>query len=219
MSNLNQKCFDQIFEAILNHRLEPGTRLSEEKLASIYQVSRSVIRRTLQRLAHEGIVDIRPNVGARVNKIDAGEARHILEARKMLECGLVEKLAGRLSPSHVSDLMGLCRNEQNAMSDNDPARALRYSTEFHLHLVRLVGNPLLEQFAVNLLSRSSLAVACLGRSRPEHCPHDDHPELVNALKTGDCETARDLMKAHIDHIEANLDYEPGNLTELEAILG
>jgi DNA-binding transcriptional MocR family regulator len=54
--------YAHIFEAILEQRLAPGTKLSEEALGEIFGVSRTIIRRALSRLAHEGVVLLRPTV-------------------------------------------------------------------------------------------------------------------------------------------------------------
>ncbi len=56
--------YAHIFDAILEQRLAPGTKLSEEALGEIFGVSRTIIRRALSRLAHEGVVLLRPNRGA-----------------------------------------------------------------------------------------------------------------------------------------------------------
>ena len=60
----DQFIYHQIFDAILAQRLLPGTKLTEDELAGIFDVSRAVVRRALLRLSHERIVDIRPNRGA-----------------------------------------------------------------------------------------------------------------------------------------------------------
>ena len=47
--------YAHIFDAILEQRLAPGTKLSEEALGEIFGVSRTIIRRALSRLAHEQV--------------------------------------------------------------------------------------------------------------------------------------------------------------------
>ena len=51
----DQHIYEEIFDAILEQRLWPGTRLKEESLGEIFGVSRTIIRRTLSRLAHERV--------------------------------------------------------------------------------------------------------------------------------------------------------------------
>ena len=54
----------RIVEAIVEHRLAPGTKLREERLAELFQVSRTQVRPVLQRLEHEGLVERQPRRGA-----------------------------------------------------------------------------------------------------------------------------------------------------------
>src|SRR5512144_2209080 len=53
-----------IHEAGLDHRLPPGTKLKEVPLAELFGVTRAVIRKSLARLAHMRLVELRPNRGA-----------------------------------------------------------------------------------------------------------------------------------------------------------
>ena len=47
--------YERIYVAILEHRLHPGTKLGEERMADIFGVSRARVREVLARLAHEHI--------------------------------------------------------------------------------------------------------------------------------------------------------------------
>ena len=50
----------RMVNAILEHRLPPGTRLAEDRLAQIFGVSRTRIRPVLTRLAHDRLIVLRP---------------------------------------------------------------------------------------------------------------------------------------------------------------
>ncbi len=207
MSTLHKKLYDQVFDAILGGVIAPGTRLAEVALADLYGVSRSVVRRTLQRLCDEGIVDIRQNRGATVNSVTPRTAREVFEARRVVELGVVELVSGRLSSSQARALRETCAEERRAMESGDRARGLRLSAEFHLQLARATGNELLVGYANNLMSRSALAIACLERRTPIHCAFGEHPRLVDSIAAGDVGAARELMDRHLEHIAANLDLD------------
>lgn len=66
--------------------IEPGTRLTEEALASEYGVSRTPIREVLARLHHDQLVEQRPGAGAVVAPIDIRQIRDVWAVRlKMAE--------------------------------------------------------------------------------------------------------------------------------------
>ena len=57
--------YQKIYNAVVEHRLLPGTKLSEERVAELFQVSRTQVRSVLQRLAVEQLVTLYPNRATR----------------------------------------------------------------------------------------------------------------------------------------------------------
>ena len=60
--------YNTIFESVMSQRLKPGTKLPELSLCELFKVSRATVRKVLQRLAHDHIVELRPNRGASVGQ-------------------------------------------------------------------------------------------------------------------------------------------------------
>lgn len=75
----------------------PGAALSETELAKKYGMSRTPIRRVLQMLEAEGLVETKPNVGSIVTTVDLKSLRDAFALRIRLS-----ELLGDMSP--VSDL-------------------------------------------------------------------------------------------------------------------
>ena len=67
--------YQRMVATILDHRLPPGTKLVEDRLASAFGVSRTRVRPVLVRLANEQIVTLTPNRGATVAQPSEQEAR------------------------------------------------------------------------------------------------------------------------------------------------
>ena len=61
------------------------TKLVEEKLASVFGVSRTKIRLALARLSHDGILTTEPNRGTFVSSPTIEQARQVFVARRLLE--------------------------------------------------------------------------------------------------------------------------------------
>ena len=58
--------YPRLFDAILEQRIVPDSRFTEEGLAQAFGVSRSVLRRVLARLAEQQVIILRPNLRAQV---------------------------------------------------------------------------------------------------------------------------------------------------------
>lgn len=213
--------YERILAAILEHRLAPGTKLGEDRLAGIFGVSRARVRRVLPRLAHEGVVRLEPNRGAFVTQPTVNEARDVFEARRLIEPGIVERLVqrGDLRPILVR-LKQHVAAERRARAANDSRSIVRLSGEFHILLAEMAGNALLAKTMRELASLTCLIIALYDKPSVPACLGEEHGELVEALAAGDAPRAMKLMIHHLNHVEENLDLtvaEPGP-ADLESAL-
>src|SRR5258708_17811288 len=105
--------YERIYQAVVEHRLMPGTKLSEERVAELFSVSRTQVRGALARLAAEQLVTVYPNRGAFVTTPTADEARDVLGVRKTLEPAVVARLVERIAqgnaPGAVKQLRALVK--------------------------------------------------------------------------------------------------------------
>ncbi len=193
-----------ISDAIIEHRLRPGARLREDALAEVFGVSRTGIRKILQRLALEHLVTLTPRRGASVTRPTAEEARDVFAARQLVECGVMDAVATRMSGSDARELRELANRERQALRGGEQSTAIKLSAEFHERLAQLSGNAALAEFVGRLCSRSSLILAVYGSSGHLGCESHDHDELINYLESGKGERATAFMSRHLKAIEASL---------------
>ena len=198
--------YERLLSAIFEHRLPPGTKLGEDRLASIFGVSRARIRRVLPRLAHEGVVTLEPNRGAFVAKPTVVEAREVFEARRIIEPGIVERAAA--SPERrtvVGRLRQHVAAERRARAEADARSVVRLSGEFHTLLADMAGNAVLAKAMRELATRTCLVIALYDKPSVPSCLGEEHAGIVEALATGDARRAVELMRDHLLHVERNLD--------------
>jgi len=72
---------ERIYEAVIDQRLSPGTKLPEGALCEAFGVGRMHIRRALLVLANREVVELKTNRGAFVAQPTAKQARDVFEAR------------------------------------------------------------------------------------------------------------------------------------------
>ncbi|MBF7055082.1 MULTISPECIES: GntR family transcriptional regulator [Halomonas] len=193
-----------ISDAIIEHRLKPGARLREDALAEVFGVSRTGIRKILQRLALEQLVTLTPRRGASVTRPTAEEAREVFEARQMVECGLMPEVARRIDEESVHALREISDKEQRALRKGEHSAAIRYSADFHTRLARLAGNATLADFVERLCFRSSLILAVYGKPGHLGCETHDHEDLIGYLQEKSGERAAAFMSRHLKAIEESL---------------
>jgi DNA-binding GntR family transcriptional regulator len=194
-----------LYAAIINHSLSPGTALQEDALATAFGVSRTVIRKVLQQLALERLVDIVPNRGASVAKPTAEEARQVFEARRVVEHILVERAIARDADADIAELIDTARSEQVAFEAGNRQERVKLSGDFHRKLAKLCGNSVLGDFLNELVSRTSLIIALYESPGAVPCSHSEHLEIADAMKRRDIAKALQYMEHHLLHIEAQTD--------------
>ncbi len=201
----NDAIAGQIQQAILDHRLSPGTKLTEDELASIYEVGRTVIRGALQALTHRGLVETQRNRGAFVAKPSTREAREVFEARALLEPRTAHSAAQRARAVDLRELKRHIEQEHSAMQSGDTGRAVYLSGEFHLAIARIADQTTIAEFISALIARSSLIIALYWKRRDALCESHAHMALVDAIADKDSPRAEGLMKSHLLDLRSSLD--------------
>ena len=206
--NLHDEIYEKIYAAILEHRLLPGTKLVEERLAEIFSVSRARVREVLARLAHEQIVELIPQRGAYVAKPSIEQAMDIFEARRLIEPAVLRRLIETLTPERVARLRQHQALEQDARRRDDKRAVVRLSGEFHTLLAEQAGNSALARQMRELSTLTCLIIVLYDAPTASTCLADDHSEIIEAVAHRDVEKAQALMLEHLEHIESNLTLEP-----------
>lgn len=202
-----ERVFNAVLDAILDHRLAPGTRLGERELSELLGASRGAVRAALARLSHSLLVELRPNRGAVIANPTAAETRDLFQARRVIEAAVVQRLARNLSPGQLAELRAFVADEQRAYERGDRKTGQRLSIRFHKLLSELSGNVELDRFMEGLIRRTPLLTLAYKGPQLAYCGADEHHEVVEALATGDAGLAAERMCAHLSALEGQLRVE------------
>lgn len=217
----HEEIYRSISDAIIEHRLKPGARLREDALADVFCISRTGIRKILQRLALEQLVTIAPHRGASVTRPSADDAKDVFDARQLVECGLMPDVARNMRAAEAAELREMANQERQALRKGQQSIAIRLSADFHVRLAQLSGNEVLADFVERLCSRSSLILAVYGNPGHLGCESHDHDELIRFLEEGDGERAKAFMSRHLKTIESSLSIieEDSSAPDLRQVFG
>src|SRR6476469_6708530 len=153
---------DAIKHAILSGELRPGQALVETDLAEVLGVSKTPVREALKTLAGAGLVTMSPYKGAAVRVVDNHLARHVYDARLLIE---PEALARSVRAAHGWDLAhhALVRADEAA----DQAGRSLANRDFHRELYAGCGNPLLVRMLDDLRDQTALVSVAAWRHDPD----------------------------------------------------
>ena len=203
--------YERMVATILDHRLPPGTKLIEDRLATAFGVSRTRIRPVLVRLANEQIVTLTPNRGATVAQPTEAEAREVFEVRRMIEPTLIARFITMASADDIVVLSQCITQEEEARQAGDMRRAVRLSGDFHLHIANTAQHQTLGRVLRELVSRTSLILMTYGtnvhpQSDASRCGCQEHRALLDAIRLRDAREAARLMGEHLTQLESQLQF-------------
>ena len=196
--------YPRLFDAILEQRIGPSSRFTEDGLGVTFGVSRSVIRRVLAKLSQQQVIILRPNQRAQVAAPDAQQTRQILEARRLTEMTVVQLACAQATPTKIRQLRELIGRERECIERDQRGPAIRLSGEFHMQLAAMARNAPLAQFLNTLVPLTSLIIAQYEAQACTYCAWQEHVAIVDAVEQRDVNGAVSLMTQHLDHLKAKL---------------
>jgi DNA-binding GntR family transcriptional regulator len=195
---------EALTRAIVEHRLQPGTKLAEQKLADHFGVSRTLVRQALFQLSQNRLITLEPARGAFVSAPTVEEAQQVFAVRRMLETEMTRAFVREVTPARIRALREHIAQEKAAVDRGDASGRVELLGDFHVKMAQLMGNEVLVQILRELVSRSSLISLMYQRDASARHSQEEHVELVKALAAKDEERAVRLMQEHLRNVEANL---------------
>ncbi|MEN3791367.1 GntR family transcriptional regulator [Fulvimarina sp. MAC3] len=182
--------------AILERALLPGMKLPEDSLGERFGASRTLVRQALERLAAEGLVELRRNRGAAVAAPSLEEARDLFELRAQIEDLVIQRLGETLTEDDRAALNAHIDREVAAEQGAEPV-SIRLATEFHILLAQMTKSPVLIRYVEEVAYRCGLTLAMFARPHSSDCGIQEHRAIMDGLMSGDLEKARSAMRGHI----------------------
>ena len=206
-SSTTHSIVEALTRAIIEHRLLPGAKLAEQKLADHFGVSRTLVRQALFQLSQNRLIRLEPARGAFVAAPSVEEAQQVFAVRRMLETEMTREFVKSVSPSKIQSLQKHVQQEREAVANEDVPGRTELLGDFHVRMAELMGNQVLAQMLGELISRCALITLMYqSRTEAQHST-DEHAEIVAALAERDTDKAVHLMQQHLDHVEASLIYD------------
>ncbi|WP_408909765.1 GntR family transcriptional regulator [Streptomyces luteolus] len=190
---------DALRAALVSGELAPGEVYSAPVLGERFGVSATPVREAMQRLAHEGAVEVVPNRGFRVAERSPRELAELAEIRALLEVPVMLRLARSEPAERWSELRPLAEETSVAAARGDLAAYVDADRAFHRAILSLDGNQQLLLIADDLHRRSQWPLV----SGPVHHRRADlvadaaeHTALLDALVAQDLAVVGELVREH-----------------------
>lgn len=220
---------EEIKDWVVERGLQPGDRLpGEAELIERFRMSKGTIREAMRLLQAQGLVETKtgPGGGSFVGEVTRDRAAALLanyfyfrdvtiddiyQVRIALEPELAASLAGKLSDAQIAELEAIMQDYASPASDAEEERHQHIaSLRFHSRLSDFAGNALLG-FFIGFMSQilTDLTVYKQLYATPNHelwrTGRQHQIDLISALRRGDADSARDIMRSHMEMARAQMD--------------
>ena len=211
---LADEIYAQILLQLSTGRYEVGERLpTEHEMATMFDVSRPVVREALQFLQNDGLIDTRRGAGTFVLRLPPREmARYTddvrlaqymraYEVRQCLETEAARLAALRINRASVKRL----NNALDAMIDsmNTGTGMQEADFQFHLEIARASENDLFEKQLLllkpDMMGMMNVAadITRVGTEQRKSTVIQEHRNILKAIEIGDGELAKLFMHYHL----------------------
>jgi DNA-binding GntR family transcriptional regulator len=190
----------ELRDLIITLALAPGAPINEELLGRELQLGRTPLREAIKRLALENLISVYPRRGTFVTEINITDLAHISDVRVQLEGHAAYRAAQRLTGEERAQLDDLLERVARPVGD-----LMGLDAEVHRFIYRCAGNPYLRDTLERYLNLS-LRIWYLVLARLPHLFERvlEHRDLLQAIRDGRAEQARDIAAEHVATFEGEI---------------
>ncbi len=181
--------------AILNGELEPGSSVSQARLAQTFGAGRTPIREALRMLQREGLVIAAPNRQMQIASLSAEDFEQVLLARLALETVAIRITVPRLTSNDFAALEGYLAQMEHYQKVGDQLGLGKPHRAFHHTLIAAAGTRVNAEIAelTDHVERYRLrfnAAENFAERRTEH------RAILEAAASGDADGAAERLAEH-----------------------
>ncbi|MCI7605598.1 MAG: GntR family transcriptional regulator [Spirochaetales bacterium] len=194
--------FDELRREILDLTLKPGTELNLNQLSTKYGVSRSPVRDAVKELAGEHLIDIYPQRGTYVSRINLRMAEDERFIRLNLELGSIPDFINNVNDDLISEMEELIEKQEKAFALRDTSLLLKLDDQFHSVIFKGAGREGVFDF---ILTRNGnyhrmRLISFMFDAISEDVIRQ-HRVLLDAIKDKDMESLFSLDRAHMTKLK------------------
>ena len=150
-NNLKEMVYSGVYSKLLSCEYNPGDVITEGRLMSEFNCSKTPVREALSSLCNEGVITSIPRFGYVIEAISPDEVRDMLKFRLCIEKGFIKKAFPFFSDEQIDQLDAIDRELQSSKNESWSQWELHWelNVKFHVTMLSFCGN----KYAVEMLEK------------------------------------------------------------------
>lgn len=197
--------YSELRDMILNFELYPGSRVTEQELASLFGVSRTPVRGALQRLEAEGYLTIQPKQGCYIRTLDIAELTQYYQVRIALEMFSLELACTYMPDAKLKALAEAWDPEKQHERSDNPEEMEARDESFHMALAEGGGNMALVEYLADINRRIRI-IRRLDFTRGDRidATYTEHAKILRAVMQRKLDQAQLLLRSHVEQSKSEV---------------
>ena len=205
-----EKVYRYLLGLLIEHKLNPGSRILEKDIIEKIKVSRTPVRNAIIKLVSDGLLEKTPEKGVTIPVPTGEDVKQIFFAREALEGESAFLAAMNVTDDDIAFLQLLRKKEEDAYLSFDKKAYTEVNEQLHLNIARISRNKYLDRFIKQIYWRSQIFVFYFDsfynyqpeNSKKYFTPYErssfkDHSEIIDAIVNHDAGIAKKRMREHI----------------------
>lgn len=198
--SLAEQAYRLLERSIVTLELEPGSVVNERTLIELTEMGRTPIREAIQRLAWEGLVEVRPRSGIAITQIDPKDFSKVLDVREGVERVLARDAARFGTPRDYERLQAAADAMREAIPSEDVSLFLDADKAFDIVLGSAASNPYATRLAAPLQTHSRRFWFRLRPSTGITGSANAHATLIEAIISREPDRASDTASELMSYL-------------------
>jgi|GEM_PF-3486055 len=201
--SLTEQVYKAVLDMIIDGQIKPHERIVEENIAGKFNISRTTLKRAVNKLIGEGIIEEIPNKGCFLKSYTKKEILDIYDVREMLEGISARTSASMIRPGDLKRLKEIIKRSEKCLQDGDMDSYDAMNVRFHEELTRISQN----NWIINIINKFNVINFSLkiGRTIASKKSIKEHRQIIEALEQGRPDMAEELVRKHIRDARSELE--------------
>ena len=190
-------------DSIINARLIPGAQVSEQEqeLADKLEVSRTPVREALIHLHQEELVEIIPQKGTYISKINEQSVEESRYMREILEVEITKLAAEAFPESYLLLLEENLHSQELYLKQKNYEKLFQYDNDFHRIIYEGSNKMRIWESIQNIsgqLNRVRIMGLTLDSEEIWNLVYTEHKEIFNKIKNHEKEGLSEILIRHLE---------------------
>ncbi len=202
--SLVEKAYVILREDIIRGDLGAGYPLLEQEIADRLEMSRTPVRVAIERLKHDGLVELIKRKGMLVKPLTITDVKQAYEVAEGLEGMLVKLVTLQASAEELEELRSCAQAMVTSAEVGDVQQWIISDQHFHRQLLAFARNPLMETSLSRIMTVIERVRFFHMNTGTIQMSSAEHLAMVEAMVKHDAEQARQLHQAHWQRVREEI---------------